>query len=72
LTPQAKMRIFVKFFPDVDTLSLEISKSDTFRKFKEELYNLTNLQQGDDLQMIYQGMTIKTDIHQLQDYNVKV
>lgn len=66
------MRIFVKFFPVVDTLSLEISKSDDFRKFKELLCELTNLEHGDDLQMIYQGMTIKADIHQLQDYNIKV
>jgi hypothetical protein len=65
------MRVFVKFYPIVDTIHLDIEPSASIGAFKQRLFEHTNLEQGDKLKVIVKNVPMPSDDVTLWDLEIK-
>jgi hypothetical protein len=65
------MRVFVKFYPIVDTIKLEVEASTTIGALKNKLYENTNLTSRDKIKVIVKNVPMTSDDVTLWDLSVK-
>jgi hypothetical protein len=65
------MRVFVKFYPNVDTIKLDVEPSASIGVFKQRLFEQTNLLPGDKLKVIVKNVPMPSDDVTLWDLEIK-
>ncbi len=65
------VRVFCKFYPQVDTTHFDIDRSATIKDVKQQIRALTNLDETDHLKIIFNAVTVSSDSASLWDLDAK-
>jgi hypothetical protein len=65
------MRLFVKFYPDIDTVKLELAPEQTLQDLINKVYEMTNLTDVDNLKIVYRSIPIVNKKMPLNELNLQ-
>lgn len=64
------MRLWIKFFPDIDTASVELTPQNTLNDLKNKIFELSNLTDADSIKVVYRSLPLVQKSMPLADLNL--